>query len=429
MLRSYRFLKVVRHLTLSLRYQSTADKIQALGPISPALLESTGLIKKALGDVYFDSLKGDIDFSSCDYLSYSAHPYLNQIDGSSIVKHGRISFNRSSCYNRHPNSKVTKLEEVISEHAGGHKTIFVNSGTEANQVAFQVILQDRPEVPIYLDKYSHPTMDLGAKAIGRYNSLYFNHCDVDHLRELIRANGPGLVGVDSVYSAFGTMAPIEKIAQLCKETGCIFLVDESHSYGIYNEDGGGLVKQLGLEDDIPIRTFSTGKAMGAGGGAVVLNKVAGEYIDDIRKGSNMSIFTLAAQDCLAERLIETVKLVKTEKWRRDDLFDKIKYFKESCIELGYNGVLIRDDNTLIPTFIVGSLDLVLEMNDDFIKEQMFPAPDLYPSATEKNAAIRFAINHTLTYPQINRALNLLKLFRNKYKPETWPDANPNAVLF
>ncbi|CAD5124679.1 unnamed protein product [Dimorphilus gyrociliatus] len=425
MLRSQKLLKAVKFPALLARYQSTAEQAAAKGKplqiMSSAFVQKTKYIRTAFGDLYPDTTRGDIDMSSCDYLNYALHPYLNKIDGESIIRRGRISFNRSGCYVRPPASSVYRLEDAITEHTGGYQTCFVNSGTEANVAIFQAILENRPELPIYLDKFSHATMVLGANAAGRSDILTFKHNRLDHLRKMIDENGPGLIGVDSVYSAYGTVAPLEQLTELTRDTGSILLVDESHTYGICGEHGEGVVKELGLEKDVHVRTMSTGKALGAGGGAIVLNEAVGDHIEDIRKGTRMSIFSLAPQDCIADRLLETLRLLKEEKWKRTDLYDKIKYFRESCMEMGYNGLFVKGETPII-TFVIGPVDMATEMYKDFVEKQIFPSPHVYPASPRNRTAVRFTVCHGVTYEQLNHVLDTLRNLREKYKPETWVDA-------
>lgn len=425
MLRSRALLNTFKYPSFLARFQSTAEQKAETPPkpevVSEHFQQRCSYLRKAFADLYPDTAKGDLDFSSCDYLDLAHHQKLNRLDGDSIIKHGRITFNRSGCYIRPPNSALYRLEAELNDHLGGYQTCYVNSCTEANMAVFQSILQGRPELPIYLDKYSHATMGLGANAVGRNDMLYFAHNDMSSLKKLIETHGPGLVGIDSIYSAYGTVASIPEIVDICKSNNCILLVDESHSYGICGDEGEGIVKQLGLEKDVDIRTFSCGKAMGAGGGGITISESVGDQIENIRKGSMMSIFSLAPQDGIAERLLESLKIIREEKWRRDDLNAKVKYFRESCFDLGYKGCFVKGETPII-SFVIGPVDEAMKMYWDFVERKIFPSPHVYPASPRNKTSVRFSMCQGLSFENIDYTLSVFKDLREKYDPSSWVDA-------
>ncbi len=48
----------------------------------------------AQGNYNPDHVSGIIDWASCDFLGLAEHPDLNKAEGTYIVKHGNITFNR-----------------------------------------------------------------------------------------------------------------------------------------------------------------------------------------------------------------------------------------------------------------------------------------------------------------------------------------------
>lgn len=81
-----------------------------------------------------------------------------------------------------------------------------------------------------------------------------------------------LVAVESIYSMYGDVCPLEELVQVASETSRGYgniqlIVDEGHSIGIVGRDGAGLVCHYGLEKDVAVVIHSFGKAMGATGGS------------------------------------------------------------------------------------------------------------------------------------------------------------------
>ena len=88
----------------------------------------------------------------------------------------------------------------------------------------------------------------------------FRHNQPKHLERLIASHGPGLILVDSVYSADGSVCPLTEVSAVSERLGCILVVDESHAIGVYGPHGEGLVHTLGLTSKAHYRTFSLSKA-------------------------------------------------------------------------------------------------------------------------------------------------------------------------
>ena len=76
------------------------------------------------------------------------------------------------------------------------------------------------------------------------------------LEAAIGKHGPGIVIVDSVYSASGTLCQLEEAVAIAGKNNCAIIVDESHSLGLYGNEGCGLVGELGLTDKVDFITAS-----------------------------------------------------------------------------------------------------------------------------------------------------------------------------
>ena len=54
-------------------------------------------------------------------------------------------------------------------------------------------------------------------------------------------HGRGVIAVDALYSTNGSVAPLAELADIAAHTGCVLIVDESHSLGTHGPRGAGLV--------------------------------------------------------------------------------------------------------------------------------------------------------------------------------------------
>jgi CAI-1 autoinducer synthase len=67
---------------------------------------------------------------------------------------------------------------------------------------------------------------------------------LDHLRKQLQRHGRGLIVVDALYSTNGSVAPLVELVEIAERSGCMLLVDESHSLGTHGPRGAGLVAAL-----------------------------------------------------------------------------------------------------------------------------------------------------------------------------------------
>ena len=125
----------------------------------------------------------EIDFSSNDYLGIAKTNNTGST-GSRLI---------SGNYN-----EIEKLENDFSVFVGSERSLFYNSGYQAN-VGIIPALSDRNTTIIY-DEFIHASLRDGIRL--SYSKNYsFVHNDLNNLKgKLERANGLILIVVESVYS-------------------------------------------------------------------------------------------------------------------------------------------------------------------------------------------------------------------------------------
>lgn len=215
------------------------------------------------------------DFSSNDYLGFARNRELAA--RISKAAHAEVLRNGSGGSRLIAgNSALAEgLERQLALFFKAAATLLFNSGYMANQGIFSAL--PRKGDTIIYDELAHACIKDGARlsAARRYA---FRHNDPDSLRQrLKRASGQAFVGVESVYSMDGDMAPLQDIASVCREAGAALIVDEAHSTGIY-EEGRGLVCALGLEDEVFARIYTFGKAMGCHGACIAGSENLRNYL-------------------------------------------------------------------------------------------------------------------------------------------------------
>ncbi len=129
---------------------------------------------------------------------------------------------------------------------------------------------------VLLDEFAHYSLHDGALAAGKLVRR-FRHCDADALTEaaadLANRGARILIATDGMFATTGNTPPLETYKQIAEQTGAWLVVDESHSFGVFGENGRGLLESAGVAGDRVLAGGSVGKAFGAYGG-LALGSVA-----------------------------------------------------------------------------------------------------------------------------------------------------------
>lgn len=162
------------------------------------------------------------------------------------------------------------LEEAFARFFDRKHAMIFPSGFQANLGAIAGVAG--PKDTVYLDADSHASIYDGC-TLSRAKLVRFRHNDPADLgRRLARHKDPDggkIVVLESLYSMFGDVAPLEEFVRVCKEHDAVIILDEAHSFGVYGEEGQGLAYQLGLNDQVDFIAGTYSKSLGAVGGFIV----------------------------------------------------------------------------------------------------------------------------------------------------------------
>jgi cystathionine beta-lyase/cystathionine gamma-synthase len=133
------------------------------------------------------------------------------------------------CYARYASPTNVALEELTTELEGGAGSLVTASGMAAVQIAFQAALLDRPHTVIasysiygatvgFLDQILEPS---GVEI------SYLDICDLSKLEQAIKRKNTGCIFIESVSNPLLRVADMERIAELAKDAGAAFIVDNT----------------------------------------------------------------------------------------------------------------------------------------------------------------------------------------------------------
>ncbi|GAB2570190.1 aminotransferase class I/II-fold pyridoxal phosphate-dependent enzyme [Spirosoma areae] len=268
-----------------------------------------------------------VDFCSNDYLGFARSAALK----ASIQRadSDRITLRTGATGSRLLAGQTQLADAVEQELSLFYKTesaLIFNSGYDAN-LGLLACLPKAGDT-LLTDELVHASMIDGARL--SYASRYrFQHNDLSDLETKLqeaanRNSGQIFVGVESVYSMDGDVAPLAELADLCERFGAALLVDEAHATGLYGPKGEGLVVALNLQDRVLARVHTFGKGLGVHGAAVAGPAILRQYLINFARPF---IYTTALPPhiLLAIRCAHEHMQAQPEARRR--LYEQLAYFR------------------------------------------------------------------------------------------------------
>lgn len=202
-----------------------------------------------------------------DYLQLSRHPEVARAKADSVARSGNGNM-ASTIYGGDSDDHLA-FRDRLMRVLRTPDVLLATCGWTANVGLIEAIA--KPGSPVYLDHQAHASLWDGAR-LAHASPVMVLHHDVDHLERRIRRGGPGVVCIDAYYSTDGSVADLEAYVEICERHDCVLVLDESHSFAMTGEAGGGLAVERGLAHRVHFRTSSLSKALGGHGGFIAASR-------------------------------------------------------------------------------------------------------------------------------------------------------------
>ena len=273
-----------------------------------------------------------IDFSSNDYLALSHDPRLTGSITDAIAR-GVGSGSGGSRLLRGNHPLHQQLESRAARFFGAQRCLFFANGFMANYALFSTLPQ--PDDLVLCDQLIHASVHDGTRA-GKARVEFARHNDSDHFEQIMSAwRGQGHKGciwiaIESLYSMDGDFAPIGQLVELASRYDAYLVADEAHATGVFGQQGKGLCADYeGLDNLITLHTC--GKALGAEGALLCLNRTLADYL--VNK-ARAFIYSTAPSPLMACAVLESLRIIANDSTLQRSLQELIAVAQQRLGQLG-----------------------------------------------------------------------------------------------
>ena len=337
---------------------------------------------------------------SNSYLGLTNHPHVIKRAKEAVQKYG------TGCAgSRFLNGTLDihlELEEKLAALVGKESALVFASGYQANVGAISALASDRKDI-IVTDKLDHASiLDGVGLAQGRF--ARYKHSDMDHLETKLKKykDNPKIIITDGIFSMDGDIAKLDEIVTLAKKYNAGVYVDDAHSIGVLNKDGGGTAKYFGLEDEVDVIMGTFSKSLASVGGFVAADD---EVIDFIKHNARSLIFSASLPPGSAGSVLGALEVMEKEPERIEKLWENTEYMLNNFKEIGYE---TGTAETPIIPLIIGDQTKTFKLWKLLQKNGIFINPTVPPAVPVGSSLIRTSFMATHTKDQLDFALKEFK---------------------
>ncbi|WP_145860241.1 glycine C-acetyltransferase [Pedobacter suwonensis] len=326
-----------------------------------------------------------VNFCANNYLGLSSHPKVIEAAKKAIDDHGYgMSSVRFICGTQDVHKE---LEAKISKFLGTEDTILYAAAFDANGGVFEPLFN--AEDAIISDELNHASIIDGVRLCKAQRFRYKNADMEDLEKQLIAAKDcrHRIIVTDGAFSMDGSVAPLDKIADLADKYEALIMIDESHCTGFIGKNGRGTHEHFNVMDRIDIITGTLGKALGGASGGFTSGKK--EIIDMLRQRSRPYLFSNTLAPAIAGASIAVLDMLSETTSLRDKLEKNTKYFREKMTEAGFD--IKPGFHPIVPVMLYDA-KIAQQFAAKMLAEGIYVIGFFYPVVPQGKARIRVQLS-------------------------------------
>ncbi len=340
-----------------------------------------------------------LSFCSNDYLGLANHPALTDALIRGAKQHG-VGAAASHLISGHMTPHET-LEIALAKFVGLPQALYFSTGYMANTGVIPALVGRDDE--IFSDALNHACIVDGAR-LSRAALQIFPHADMEALARLLHHSRASrkLVVSDAVFSMDGDIAPVHALVSLCAQHDAWLLLDDAHGFGVLGANGRGVLEHFDITSPNVIYLGTLGKAAGISG-AFVAGQA--DVIEWLVQRARTYVFSTAAPPALAVALLESLRIIERESWRREQLQTLAARLRSGLDNLRWR---LLPSQTAIQPLIIGDNEAALNVMVQ-LQEMGIWAPAIRPPTVPAGTArLRISLSAAHTFEDIDRLIEGLR---------------------
>lgn len=338
-----------------------------------------------------------VNFCANNYLGLSSHPATIKGAEEALHSHG---FGMSSVRFICGTQDIHKtLEQKIAQFLGTEDTILYAAAFDANGGVFEPLFNE--EDAIISDELNHASIIDGVRLCKaqRYRYLHNDMADLEKQLQATAHLRSRIIVTDGVFSMDGTIAQMDKIADLADKYDALIMMDECHASGFMGKTGRGTHEYRNVMGRIDIITGTLGKALGGALGGFTSGRK--EIIEMLRQRSRPYLFSNTLAPSIVGASIAVIDLLSSTTSLRDKLWDNTQYFRKEMTAAGFD--IKEGEHPIVPIMLY---DAVLAQNfaSALLDEGIYVIGFFYPVVAKGKARIRVQISAAHDRHHIDKAI-------------------------
>ncbi len=348
----------------------------------------------------------ELAVNGAQFINFSSNDYLGLASNQSTIEHIQhqvdalgVGSGASHMVSGHHQTHHA-LEFELADFLQRDSAITFSTGYMANLGILQSLAKKGDL--IVADKLNHASLIDGVKLSGA-DSIRYLHCDLESLEKRLKAEAAQKwVVTDGVFSMDGDLAPLDKIAGLCKKYQANLIVDDAHGVGVIGPNGRGSAELFKLDQNqLPVLMGTFGKALGGFGAFVSGSQQLTDYLAQFARPY---IYTTAMPAILAAANLYNLKLIKNDTSLKLRLQKNIVLFKQLAEQAGLNLLM---SETAIQPIIVGNTKKLVKINKQLIKAGYLVGAIRPPTVPLNTDRLRVTLSAQHTETQITGLIEQL----------------------